>query len=230
MRRSLLLVVPDQALSFFLRYILENEFDVNCIARGDDTVLLNGKNRAEILIINWLLPGVSGVELYRRLRLNKTTEQLPIILLVDSTDEGNRIRDLVTGSACTVCTTICGEEIKRQVRNMLSKISSPDSGKFAVGRIVLDLANHCLEHENKKVHLTPIKFRLLRFFMENPGQILSREQLFTNAWEPHLRSSFSKRTVDVHVARLRCDLVSIFNRNVLMNSRGIGYFLETDFD
>lgn len=181
MRRSLLLVVPDQALSFFLRYILENEFDVNCIARGDDTVLLNGKNRAEILIINWLLPGVSGVELYRRLRLNKTTEQLPIILLVDSTDEGNRIRDLVTGSACTVCTTICGEEIKRQVRNMLSKISLPDSEKFVVGRIVLDLANHCLEHENKKVHLTPIKFRLLRFFMENPGQILSREQLFTNA-------------------------------------------------
>lgn len=221
------LIVEDEAsLAELLRYNLEAEgFRVSSAESGEEAELLVAEDKPDLVILDWMLPAVSGIELCRRLRSKAETRSIPIIMLTARGEESDRIRGLSTGADDYVVKPFSLPELMARVKALLRR-SAPERTAEVLqsGDIVLDRAAHRVTRGAREVRLGPTEFRLLEFLMQSPGRVLSRSQLLDGVWG---RDAFvDERTVDVHIGRLRKALVRGKERDPVRTVRGAGYVFD----
>ncbi|WP_419914825.1 phosphate regulon transcriptional regulator PhoB [Hoeflea sp.] len=219
-------VEDEEALSVLLRYNLEAEgYEVDTVLRGDEAELKLQERVPDLLILDWMLPGLSGIELCRRLRVRPETERLPIILLTARGEESERVRGLSTGADDYVVKPFSTPELMARVRALLRRVK-PESISTVLksGDIELDRETHRVYRRGREIKLGPTEFRLLEFFMTSPTRVFSRSQLLDGVWGHDIY--VDERTVDVHVGRLRKALNLSNMRDVIRTVRGAGYSLE----
>lgn len=200
---KVLIVEDEEPLSLLLRYNLEAEgYSVESCVRGDEAEIRLRESLPDLLLLDWMLPGLSGIELCRRLRAREDTERLPVIMLTARGEEAERIRGLSTGADDYVVKPFSVPELMARVRAILRR-ASPEvvSSMLRSGDIELDRETHRVRRNTKEIHLGPTEFRLLEFLMTSPGRVFSREQLLDGVWGHDVY--VDERTVDVHVGRLR---------------------------
>lgn len=216
-------VEDEEAISELLRYNLEAEgFEVDTILRGDDAELHLRDNVPDLLILDWMLPGVSGIELCRRLRQRAETERLPIIMLTARGEESERVRGLAVGADDYVVKPFSTPELLARIKAMLRRANpSVLSHVLKVGEIVLDRQQHRVFRKEREIRLGPTEFRLLEYFMMAPGRVFSRSQLLDGIWGRDIY--VDDRTVDVHVGRLRKAMNTGREIDPIRTVRGAGY-------
>ena len=226
---KVLIVEDEEPLSMLLRYNLEAEgYTVDVCDRGDDAELRLRESVPDLLLLDWMLPGISGIELCRRLRMREETERLPVIMLTARGEEAERIRGLSTGADDYVVKPFSVPELMARVRAILRR-ASPEvvSSLLRSGDIELDRETHRVRRAAKEIHLGPTEFRLLEFLMTSPGRVFSREQLLDGVWG--LDVYVDERTVDVHVGRLRMALNKGKAIDPIRTVRGSGYAFNDQF-
>lgn len=220
-------VEDEEALSVLLRYNLEAEgYDVDTVVRGDEAEIKLQERVPDLLILDWMLPGLSGIELCRRLRVRPETERLPIILLTARGEESERVRGLSTGADDYVVKPFSTPELLARVRALLRRVKPEAiSTVLKCGDIELDRETYRVYRRGREIKLGPTEYRLLEFFMTSPTRVFSRSQLLDGVWGHDIY--VDERTVDVHVGRLRKALNLANMRDVIRTVRGAGYSLET---
>jgi two-component system phosphate regulon response regulator PhoB len=223
MTAKVLIVEDEAALSEMLRYNLEAEgFKVAHAETGEEAELLVAEERPDLVVLDWMLPSVSGIELCRRLRTKPETRSIPILMLTARGEESDRIRGLSTGADDYVVKPFSLPELMARVKAILRRTSPGRlDDVLKMSDIELDRAAHRVQRGPREVRLGPTEFRLLEFLMESPGRVLSRAQLLDGVWG---RDAFvDERTVDVHIGRLRKALVRGKERDPIRTVRGAGY-------
>ncbi|MBW8637740.1 phosphate regulon transcriptional regulator PhoB [Hoeflea sp. WL0058] len=226
MAPQITVVEDEEALSVLLRYNLEAEgYDVDTVFRGDEAELKLQERLPDLLILDWMLPGLSGIELCRRLRVRPESERLPIIMLTARGEESERVRGLATGADDYVVKPFSTPELMARVRALLRR-AKPEaiSTVLKSGDIELDRETHRVYRKGREIKLGPTEFRLLEFFMASPTRVFSRSQLLDGVWGHDIY--VDERTVDVHVGRLRKALNLANMKDVIRTVRGAGYSLE----
>ncbi|VTZ27471.1 DNA-binding response regulator in two-component regulatory system with PhoR (or CreC) [Methylocella tundrae] len=225
-----ILVVEDEAaLSLLLAYNLEAEgFVVDRVERGDEAEIRLSEVIPDLIILDWMLPGVSGLEICRRLRAREVTRTLPVIMLTARGEESERVRGLSIGADDYVVKPFSVPELMARVRALLRR-ARPDrvAGVLSAGDLELDRQNWRVHRGSRDVHLGPTEFRLLEHLMEKPGRVFSRAQLLDSVWG--LSAEIDERTVDVHVGRLRKALSNTGERDPIRTVRGAGYSFDETF-
>ncbi len=227
MTPRVMIVEDEEPLALMLRYNLEAEgYAVDTVERGDDAETRLRENIPDLLLLDWMLPGISGIELCRRLRTRDSTRSLPIIMLTARGEETERVRGLATGADDYVVKPFSLPELMARVRAILRR-SKPEliATVLRAGDIELDRETHRIRRSGRELHLGPTEFRLLEFFMQSPGRVFSRSQLLDAVWG---RDVFvDERTVDVHVGRLR--RAHGRARDPIRTVRGSGYSFDESF-
>ena len=223
-----ILVVEDEtALAELIRYNLAAEgYRLAVASDGEEAEVLIAEDSFDLVVLDWMLPGISGLELCRRLRRRDTTRALPVLMLTARGEEGDRVRGLATGADDYVVKPFSVPEVVARVKALLRR-ASPQlvADTLQRGDIVLDRAAHRVMRRAREVRLGPTEFKLLEFFMENAGRVLSRQQLLDGVWG---RDSFiDGRTVDVHVGRLRKALIRGAETDPIRTVRGAGYVFDS---
>jgi two-component system phosphate regulon response regulator PhoB len=230
MKARILIVEDEEALSLLLRHNLEAEgYEVDAVVRGDEAELRIKENPPDLLILDWMLPGLSGIELCRRLRARAETKQLPIIMLTARGEESERIRGLVTGADHYVVKPFSVPELIARVAALLRR-AAPErlADVLTYGDIQVDREKKRVSRAGRPVDLGPTEYRLLEFLMERPGRVFTREQLLDGVWGSDIY--IDERTVDVHVGRLRKALNRGHDLDPIRTVRGSGYALNDRFD
>ena len=220
------LVVEDEAAQLeVLTYNLEAEgFRVAKAETGDEALMLVEEERPDIILLDWMLPGVSGIEICRRLKASSTTRQVPIIMLSARSEEVDKVRGLETGADDYMVKPYSVVELMARVRTQLRRTRPASVGEMLEFEdIVLDSETHRVSRGGKEIHLGPTEFRLLSTFMEKPGRVWSREQLLDRVWGRDIY--VDTRTVDVHIGRLRKALSRHGGDDPVRTVRGAGYAL-----
>lgn len=222
-----ILVVEDEtALAELIRYNLEAEgYRTSVAPDGEEAELLLAEDAYDLIVLDWMLPGISGLELCRRLRHRVQTQALPVLMLTARGEEGDRVRGLATGADDYVVKPFSIPEMMARVRALLRR-AAPQlvADTLQRGDIVLDRAAHRVTRRAREVRLGPTEFKLLEFLMENAGRVLSRQQLLDGVWG---RDAFiDGRTVDVHVGRLRKALIRGSDSDPIRTVRGAGYVFD----
>ena len=230
MSKPTVLVAEDEsALVTLLRYNLETQgFEVETIARGDEADTRLKEGTPDLVILDWMLPGLSGIELCRRLRTRPQTQALPIIMLTARGEESERIRGLATGADDYIVKPFSVPELLARIRALLRR-ASPErvATVLNIGDLELDREKKRVSRSARPVDLGPTEFRLLEFLMERPGRVFSREQLLDGVWGSEVY--IDERTVDVHVGRLRKALNRGHAVDPIRTVRGAGYSLDDRF-
>jgi two-component system phosphate regulon response regulator PhoB len=229
MGARILVVEDEEALTTLLRYNLDAEgYDVETVMRGDDADLRLKERIPDLLVLDWMLPGLSGIELCRRLRARPETRQLPIIMLTARGEESERVRGLATGADDYIVKPFSVPELLARVRGLLRR-ASPErlANVLAFGDIEMDRDKRRVVRSGKPIDLGPTEYRLLEFLMEHPGRVFSREQLLNSVWGRDVY--IDERTVDVHVGRLRKLLNIGRSEDPIRTVRGAGYALDDRF-
>lgn len=216
-------VEDEEAISELLRYNLEAEgYQVDTILRGDEAEIHLHENVPDLLVLDWMLPGVSGIELCRRLRQRAETERLPIIMLTARGEESERVRGLAVGADDYVVKPFSTPELLARIKAMLRRANpSVLSHVLKVGEIVLDRQQHRVYRKEREIKLGPTEFRLLEYFMMAPGRVFSRTQLLDGIWGRDIY--VDDRTVDVHIGRLRKAINTGREADPIRTVRGAGY-------
>ena len=225
----LLIVEDEQALALLLRYNLEAEgYSVEHVERGDEAEIRIAETSPDLVILDWMLPGVSGLEICRRLRARDETRTLPIIMLTARGEETERVRGLSVGADDYVVKPFSVPELMARVRSLLRR-ARPEriASRLTAGDIDLDRETRRLRRAGREIHLGPTEFRLLEFMLEKPGRVFSRAQLLDFVWGT--AAEIDERTVDVHVGRLRKALVRRGERDPIRTVRGAGYSFDETF-
>lgn len=220
-------VEDEEAISELLRYNLEAEgFEVDAILRGDEAETRLRERVPDLLILDWMLPGVSGIELCRRLRQRPETERLPIIMLTARGEESERVRGLSTGADDYVLKPFSMPELMARVKAMLRR-AKPEvlASVLRCGELELDRETHRVHRRGREVRLGPTEFKLLEFLMASPARVFSRSQLLDGVWGHDIY--VDERTVDVHIGRLRKAVNISGMSDVIRTVRGAGYSIET---
>lgn len=229
MNPKIMVVEDEEPLSLLLRYNLESEgYEVEAVARGDDAELRLHESVPDLLLLDWMLPGLSGIELCRRLRLRPETERLPVIMLTARGEESERVRGLSTGADDYVIKPFSVPELMARVRAMLRR-AKPEtiSSVLIAGDIELDRESHRVHRNGRELKLGPTEFKLLEFFLRSPGRVFTREQLLDGVWGQDIY--VDERTVDVHIGRLRKAINRGRERDPIRTVRGAGYALDDKF-
>ncbi len=223
---KLLLVEDDPALSELLEYRFANEgYDVRTTADGDEALLMASEETPDLVILDWMIEGTSGIEVCRRLRRDKETAHVPIIMLTARETEDDRVRGLDTGADDYLTKPFSPRELLARVAAVMRRIRPVLAGEtIAVGDIVLDPVAHKVTRRGQGVQLGPTEYRLLKFFMESPGRVFSRGQLLDGVWGTE--SEIELRTVDVHIRRLRKAIEIDGAKDPIRTVRSAGYSLE----
>jgi two-component system phosphate regulon response regulator PhoB len=224
----LLLVEDDRALADLLLWHFDKEgYDVVRTADGDEALLLAEERPPDLVILDWMIEGVSGIEVCRRLRRRSGTAHVPIIMLTARGEESDRIRGLQTGADDYVTKPFSPRELIARVGAVLRRVRPALAGELLTyGDIEMDVDAHRVRRSGRAVQLGPTEFRLLRHLMENPGRVFSRERLLDAIW-PRDRD-IDVRTVDVHVRRLRKALNQGDEQDVVRTVRSAGYSLDME--
>jgi two-component system phosphate regulon response regulator PhoB len=229
MNPNILIVEDEEALTLLLRYNLEAAgYDVDTVARGDDADVRLKETAPDLVILDWMLPGLSGIELCRRLRAQPETRQLPIIMLTARGEESERIRGLATGADDYIVKPFSVPELVARV-NALLRRAAPErlADVLSFGEVAIDREKKRVSRAGRTVELGPTEYRLLEFLMERPGRVFSREQLLDGVWGSDVY--IDERTVDVHVGRLRKSLNRGDEADPIRTVRGSGYALNDRF-
>ncbi|MFK5599661.1 phosphate regulon transcriptional regulator PhoB [Methylobacterium sp. HMF5984] len=229
MRTRILIVEDEEALTTLLRYNLEAEgFEVDSAARGDEAELRLQEQVPDLILLDWMLPGLSGIELCRRVRARRETVSLPVIMLTARGEENDRIRGLGTGADDYIVKPFSVPELLARVRALLRRAKpSHVANLLEAGDIELDRDSHRLRRAGGEIHLGPTEFKLLEFLMQSPGRVYSREQLLDGVWGHDVY--IDERTVDVHVGRLRKALNRAGETDPIRTVRGSGYAFDETF-
>lgn len=226
---KVMIVEDEEAVSLMLRYNLEAEgFEVEQAFRGDEADIRLKEITPDLLLLDWMLPGLSGIELCRRLRARPETERLPVIMLTARGEESERVRGLATGADDYVVKPFSVPELIARVKAMLRR-AKPEtvSSLLTAGDIELDRETRRVRRSAREIHLGPTEFRLLEFLMQSPGRVFSREQLLNGVWGHDVY--VDERTVDVHVGRLRKSINRGRVRDPIRTVRGSGYSFDEKF-
>src|SRR5579859_6417320 len=229
MTARILIIEDEEPLTLLLRYNLEAEgYAVDSAVRGDEADLKLKEHIPNLAVIDWMLPGLSGIELIRRLRARPETQGLPIIMLTARGEETERVRGLATGADDYIVKPFSVLELLARVRALLRR-ASPErvATVLMIGDLELDREKKRVSRSNRPVDLGPTEFRLLEFLMERPGRVFSREQLLDGVWGSEVY--IDERTVDVHVGRLRKALNRGHADDPIRTVRGSGYALDDRF-
>ena len=229
MHPRILIVEDEEALSLLLRYNLEAAgYQVETVARGDDAEVRLHESNPDLVILDWMLPGISGIELCRQLRARPQTRQLPIIMLTARGEESERVRGLATGADDYVVKPFSVPELMARVSALLRRASPGRvADVLAFGDIEMDREKKRVSRGGRAVDLGPTEYRLLEFLLERPGRVFTREQLLDGVWGSDIY--IDERTVDVHVGRLRKALNLGHARDPIRTVRGSGYALDDRF-
>ena len=226
MQPYILVMEDEDALATLLQYNLEKEgYDVVVAADGEEGLVQIDERQPDLVLLDWMLPKVSGIEVCRRLRGRPETRNLPVIMLTARGEESDRVRGLDTGADDYLTKPFSMTELIARIRAVLRRIR-PGLADDRVGHgdIVIDRVAHRVKRSGKEVHLGPTEFRLLDHFMRHPGRVFSREQLLDAVWGSDVY--VEARTVDVHVGRLRKALNVEESANPIRTVRSAGYSLD----
>jgi two-component system phosphate regulon response regulator PhoB len=228
MKAGLLLVEDDKVLAELLLWHFEREeFEVRWTTDGEEAMLLAQEQAPDIVILDWMIEGISGIEVCRRLRRSGSTANVPIIMLTARAEETDRIRGLETGADDYLTKPFSPRELIARVSAVLRRVRPALAGEvLRYSDLEMDVVAHKVRRDGKAVQLGPTEFRLLRHLLEHPGHVFSRERLLDSVW-PH-DSDIELRTVDVHVRRLRKALNEGNRRDLIRTVRSAGYALDTD--
>nr|WP_321252979.1 phosphate regulon transcriptional regulator PhoB [uncultured Ruegeria sp.] len=222
---TVLVVEDEPAQREVLAYNLEAEgFRVSKAANGDEALLLVDEDSPDIIVLDWMMPNLSGIEVCRRLKTRPDTRSIPIIMLSARTEEVDKVRGLETGADDYVVKPYSVVELMARVRSQLRRVRPATVGlRLEYDDIVLDSETHKVSRNSKPLKLGPTEFRLLSTFMEKPGRVWSREQLLDRVWGRDIY--VDTRTVDVHIGRLRKALTQHGGDDPVRTVRGAGYAL-----
>ena len=229
MSASILVVEDEEPLSVLLAYNLESEgFSVTVTHRGDEVESLIKEQRPDLVVLDWMLPGLSGIEVCRRLRARSETRDIPVIMLTARGEETERVRGLSVGADDYVVKPFSIPELMARVKAILRR-ANPDTiaTLLRAGDIELDRAIHRVWRDGRDIDLGPTEFRLLEFLMQSPGRVFAREQLLDSVWGRDVY--VDERTVDVHIGRLRKALNRARDKDPIRTVRGSGYSFDERF-
>lgn len=223
---SILVIEDEDALATLLQYNLEKEgYDTALCADGEEALIRIDERQPDLVVLDWMLPTISGIEICRRLRQRPETRNLPIVMLTARGEETDRIRGLDTGADDYVVKPFSMSELSARIRAVLRRIR-PGLAEDHVrhGDITLDRSAHRVRRGTTDIHLGPTEFRLLDHFMRHPGRVFSREQLLDAVWGSDVY--VETRTVDVHIGRLRRALGAMADGDPIRTVRSAGYALN----
>jgi two-component system, OmpR family, phosphate regulon response regulator PhoB len=225
--KPLVLIVEDEApLVTMLRYNLEREgFAVDAATDGEEALLRIAERRPDAVLLDWMLPLVSGLEVCRQLRRAPATRSLPIVMLTAKTEEGDRVRGLDGGADDYVVKPFSPSELVARLRAVIRRAQpDPADNVLRYADVAMDLSAHRVSRGGRAVHLGPTEFRLLRHFLHHPGRVFSREQLLDRVWSHD--AELELRTIDVHIRRLRKALNGPDASDLVRTVRSVGYALD----
>lgn len=228
MQPNILIVEDEAALVELLTYNLQKAGFRTAVARdGDEAMLAVEETRPDLVLLDWMLPYVSGIEICRRLRRDTDTRDLPIILLTARSEEDDRVRGLEAGADDYVVKPFSPSELIARVRAVMRRTRPAfDKDVLTYSDIVMDTATHRVTRSDLPVDLGPTEYRLLRFLLEHPGRVFSREQLLDSVWGQD--AYIEPRTVDVHIRRLRKAMNLPGLPDIIRTVRSAGYALDTN--
>jgi two-component system phosphate regulon response regulator PhoB len=226
----ILIVEDESALTLLLRYNLEAaQYTVETASRGDEAEIKLRESPPDLVILDWMLPGLSGIELCRRLRARADTRQMPIIILTARGEESERIRGLATGADDYIVKPFSVPELIARVNALLRRASPAKvSDVLSFGDLEMDRERKRVSRAGRAVDLGPTEYRLLEYLMERPGRVFSREQLLDGVWGRDVY--IDERTVDVHIGRLRRALNRGHEPDPIRTVRGSGYALNDRYE
>ncbi|WP_297736662.1 phosphate regulon transcriptional regulator PhoB [uncultured Maricaulis sp.] len=228
MNPQVLVVEDEDALATLLQYNLEKEGYTVAVARdGEEALIQAEESTPDLVLVDWMLPKVSGIEVCRRLRGRQETANVPIIMLTARGEETDRVRGLDTGADDYVVKPFSMTELFARIRAVLRRIR-PGLAEDVIeaGDITMDRVAHRVRRADREIHLGPTEFRLLDYLMQHPGRVFSREQLLDAVWGSDVY--VEARTVDVHVGRLRKALNNKEERDPIRTVRSAGYAFDVN--
>ncbi|MEM7662350.1 MAG: phosphate regulon transcriptional regulator PhoB [Pseudomonadota bacterium] len=225
MAPHILIAEDESAVCELLKYNLEREdYDVAVASDGEEALLLMEERAPDLLLLDWMLPKVPGIEVCRRVRARPETKNLPIIMLTARSEEGDRVRGLDTGADDYITKPFSTTELMARIRAVMRRIRPGlVEDTVTVGDITVDRTAHTVARGGKDLHLGPTEYRLLDHFMQHPGRVFSREQLLDAVWGSDVYVEV--RTVDVHVGRLR-KILKKAGEDPIRTVRSAGYALR----
>jgi two-component system phosphate regulon response regulator PhoB len=227
--RPLVLVVEDEAaLATMLRYNLEKQgFRVDEAVDGQEALIRIAEARPDLVLLDWMLPVMSGLEVCRQIRRRPDTRDLPVIMVTARTDDQDAVRGLNTGADDYITKPFNMEALLARMRALLRRAGAvPAKGTLNFHDITLDQTAHRVHRNGRAVHVGPTEYRLLEFFLQHPRRVFSREEVLDAVWGPDIH--VEPRTVDVHIRRLRKAINSEDELDVVRTVRAAGYALDTE--
>ena len=223
------LVVEDEAaLATMLRYNLEKQgFHVEEAVDGQEALTRIAEAAPDIVLLDWMLPAMSGIEVCRQIRRRPATRDLPVIMVTARTEDGDAVRGLNTGADDYITKPFSMDALLARMRALLRRAGAvPVRGQHVFHDITMDLTAHRVHRNGRAIHLGPTEFRLLEFLMQHPRRVFSREELLNSVWGPDIH--VEPRTVDVHIRRLRKSINGEGELDVVRTVRAAGYALDTE--
>ena len=223
--KRLLLVEDDRALADLLTLHFDRAgYDVTRTGDGEEALILVDEVKPDVIILDWMIEGISGIEVCRRLRRRPSSANVPIVMLTARGDEDDRIRGLETGADDYVTKPFSPKELVARIGAVMRRVRPALAAEaLEYAGVEMDLAAHRVRRNGKAIALGPTEYRLLRHLLENPGRVFSRQQLLETVW-PH-SEDIELRTVDVHVRRLR---LALGEPDILRTVRSAGYALDAE--
>jgi two-component system phosphate regulon response regulator PhoB len=227
--KPIILVVEDEApLLTLLRYNLEKQgFRVEEAADGQEALLRIAETKPDLILLDWMLPTLSGIEVCRQIRRRPATRDLPIIMVTARTEDQDAVRALDTGADDYIAKPFAMDALLARIRALLRRSGAvPVKGRLAWHDIVMDQDAHRVTRGGRALHLGPTEYRLLEYFLQHPGRVFSREQLLDAVWGRDIH--VEPRTVDVHIRRLRKAVNGENDIDVIRTVRSAGYALDVE--
>lgn len=226
MEHTVLVVEDEPPQAEMLAYNLEKEgYSVLIAADGEEGLLMARENLPDVVVLDWMLPGLTGIEVCRQLRANPETQEIPIIMLTARGEEEDRVRGIETGADDYVVKPYSPRELVARIKGVLRRTNpSSVTNVLSYGGIVMDLSQHKVTRDGRAIHLGPLEFKLLKTLMEKPGRVYSRERLLDIVWGRDVY--VEDRTVDVHIRRLRQAINEGDAADIIRTVRGEGYAVD----
>jgi two-component system phosphate regulon response regulator PhoB len=227
--RPLVLVVEDEAaLLTMLRYNLErNGFRVEEATDGQEAVTRIAEERPDLVLLDWMLPVMSGIEVCRQIRRHPDTRDLPVIMVTARTEDQDAVRALNIGADDYITKPFGIEALLARIRALLRRSGAmPAKGRLEFHDITLDMSAHRVHRNSRAVHLGPTEYRMLEFLMQHPRRVFTREELLNAVWGPDIH--VEPRTVDVHIRRLRKAINGEGELDLIRTVRAAGYALDSE--
>ncbi len=226
---SVLIVEDEAALVTLLRYNLEREgYRVFDASDGEEALIVADETRPDLVILDWMLPQLSGIEICRQMRSRGHLRNTPIVMLTARGEEADRIRGLDTGADDYIVKPFSMSELLARIRAVMRRVRpSLVEDVIVVGEISMDRGSHRVKRAEREIHLGPTEYRLLDQLMQHPGRVFTREQLLDSVWGSDIY--VEARTVDVHVGRLRKALNESGERDPIRTVRSVGYSFDETF-